>query len=401
MTGDTLSLDNSAHSPEEQSAPEENEVSQVMSQPFEAFVLSRAGLGSRLKEAGFVEVGGSQVDSLTYVRRNAQMIQGDGFEHLCYDSESDESSSWSDPDPKETWPPFVNRILMRMILDLPGVSIREFVDRAEFLEGFRCAIIEHEEYYKKRIIQRDINVNNIIISKGQGHLIDFDYSKITAQFKTLKREYPKQIGEKHRLAWLDYFEESAIRATEELYDLRPGEYLVEVCNKYNPSETPDLLLSLDDLGWPKEVPMTFLFFLGRIFNAEPTRAVGTPPFMSCRLGWDDEPHTAIHDVQSFLWVFTYLSLKLAGPGSTRREMSPELDQLFTTLFLDSYASRKTKRQILRSQEKLDMSLSHISPYFEDLKELIRDWHRMLEIAHRYPTGMEYNYPHQVFLRCID
>jgi len=33
--------------------------------------------------------------------------------------------------------------------------------------------LEHKKCYCARIVQRDVNVNNIIISNRQGHLIDF------------------------------------------------------------------------------------------------------------------------------------------------------------------------------------------------------------------------------------
>lgn len=240
-------------------------------QPFEAFILSRAGLDSRLKEAGYVNVNGENVDTLRYIRKGIEVIPNSkplGVAPTQSQPQSrsqtrtssraiDEarsqtvSNKLSGPE-SEVHPTLVNRTLARMILRLPGVTIREFADKIEFLEGFRGAVLEHEQCYKKGIVQQDISMNNIIISNGHGHLIDFDHSKISAQFKTLKRENPKQIRDKSRAPLLDYFEESAIRAAEEIYDLLAEAYLIQVRDKYNPSTTPELLLSLEDLGWPKE-----------------------------------------------------------------------------------------------------------------------------------------------------
>ncbi len=47
--------------------------------------------------------------------------------------------------------------------------------------------------YHVGIIQQDISTNNIIISNGVGHLIDFDHSKVTQQFK------PQVIGNHQRI----------------------------------------------------------------------------------------------------------------------------------------------------------------------------------------------------------
>lgn len=158
-------------------------------------------------------------------------------------------------------------------------------------------------------------------------------------------------------------------------------------------------LSLEDLRWPGE-PYDIPSFGLR--HAGPGYVTGTPPFMSCWLDNDEgHPHTAIHDAELFLWAFVKTSLDFEGPGATRSQRSPEFDRFFTALFLDPYTSRKTKRQILQSQEELDGLLSHVSPYFVDFKDLTRDWRRVLEIAHKYPAGMEYNYPHQAIVRCID
>ena len=38
---------------------------------------------------------------------------------------------------------------------------------------------EHKECYHIGIIQQDVSANNIISNNEVGHLIDFDYSKVT------------------------------------------------------------------------------------------------------------------------------------------------------------------------------------------------------------------------------
>jgi len=45
--------------------------------------------------------------------------------------------------------------------------------------------VEHEKCYREGIVQRDVSVNNIIVSNGEGHLIDFDHAKFTGKFKSV------------------------------------------------------------------------------------------------------------------------------------------------------------------------------------------------------------------------
>ena len=52
---------------------------------------------------------------------------------------------------------------------------------------------EHEKCYHAEIIQQDISTNNIIISNGVGHLIDFDHSKVIQQFKWLLGKFEELV----------------------------------------------------------------------------------------------------------------------------------------------------------------------------------------------------------------
>ena len=70
--------------------------------------------------------------------------------------------------------------------------------------------LEHKKCYCARIVQRDVNVNNIIISNRQGHLIDFDHAKFTGQFKPTTHGVPERIEEGLREYLLGKFDEAVV-----------------------------------------------------------------------------------------------------------------------------------------------------------------------------------------------
>ena len=72
--------------------------------------------------------------------------------------------------------------------------------------------------------------------------------------------------------------------------------------------------------------------------------------MSCM--FDDEPaHTAIHDIESFLWVLGYLIIKFLGPGEAPREITPALKKALS-MFMGNYDLQKQKKQILACQSRV-------------------------------------------------
>jgi len=42
-------------------------------------------------------------------------------------------------------------------------------------------------------------------------------------------------------------------------------------------------------------------------------------------------------------------------------------------------------------------LEQVSSEFEVLKSLIHAWHHILYLAYQYQSGMEFKYPHQIFI----
>ena len=122
--------------------------------------------------------------------------------------------------------------------------------------------------------------------------------------------------------------------------------------------------------------------------------------MSCLLNHSDFakfPHNAINDAESFLWVMGYLIIRFKGPG---KEMTPGLSSALG-VFGGDEKSQLQKLDILNDKEVFREFLTHVSPEFAVLEELMYAWHRVIDLARRFPSGMEFNYPHRALLRGIE
>ena len=121
--------------------------------------------------------------------------------------------------------------------------------------------------------------------------------------------------------------------------------------------------------------------------------------MSCLLNHSDFakfPHNAINDAESFLWVMGYLIIRLKGPGKDN-EMTRELRDALK-VFSGDAESQLQKLDILNDKEVFREFLTHVSPEFAVLEELMYAWHRVIDLARRFPSGMEFNYPHRAVSR---
>ena len=117
--------------------------------------------------------------------------------------------------------------------------------------------LEHEKCYREGIVQRDVSVNNIIVSNGEGHLIDFDHAKFTGQFKSVANGVPKRIEEDLRKIFLREFDEAVISRAEEMMgnSTDASIYLVTLQKGIETGEP----LTFQDLGWCEEVNIILLW----------------------------------------------------------------------------------------------------------------------------------------------
>ncbi|KAG5643655.1 hypothetical protein DXG03_000535 [Asterophora parasitica] len=125
-----------------------------------------------------------------------------------------------------------------------------------------------------------------------------------------------------------------------------------------------------------------------------------PPTI-CRNDLDSSfSHNAVHDMESLLWVLTYLCLTRKGPGMNmlRDELHvgqkgyPPLRRVIIKYFdAPRELLKDSKPQLLLRPELLDdeiLPLFH--PYFDPLKPLVRQWLSTLILAHCY-RGHEWYY----------
>ena len=93
----------------------------------------------------------------------------------------------------------------------------------------------------------------------------------------------------------------------------------------------------------------------------------------------------------------YLIIRFKGPG---KEMTPGLSSALE-VFGGDEKSQLQKLDILNDKEVFREFLTHVSPEFAVLEELMYAWRRVIDLARRFPSGMEFNYPHRALLRGIE
>jgi len=117
--------------------------------------------------------------------------------------------------------------------------------------------LEHEKCYREGIVQRDVSTNNIIVSNGEGHLIDFDHAKFTGQFKSVPNGVTKRMEEDLRKYFLCKCDEAVISRAEEMMG-DPAKALVYLGALMQGIEVVEPL-TLQDLGWCEEVNTILLW----------------------------------------------------------------------------------------------------------------------------------------------
>jgi len=128
---------------------------ELQSIPFEEFILRRTNLDSRLEVAGFVQIEGESVETLTYIRKGihvkskpkrrpklkyAREYARDQESHLIRGNWRREPIIRLNREAKTQPPAVIYRTLTRMILRIPGPTIRECTNLIDFLNGFRGAL---------------------------------------------------------------------------------------------------------------------------------------------------------------------------------------------------------------------------------------------------------------------
>ena len=151
LDGDALALMNSSLELDKgigRNQPFEQELQSIL---FEEFILRHANLDSHLKVAGFVQIEGRNVETLTYICKGINMNSeaeparipklkhtGDPKLH----SNSLKTWRWNSTrtttsQKARTWAPAaISRTLAQIVLRIPGPKVTECANMMEFLNGF-------------------------------------------------------------------------------------------------------------------------------------------------------------------------------------------------------------------------------------------------------------------------
>jgi len=145
---------------------------------------------------------------------------------------------------------------------------------------------------------------------------------------------------------------------------------------------------------------------------------GTPPYTSGEIlsgqryfhGHRDKFfHDAVHDIESFFWVLVYICLTRQGPGNVRRKELEQENEEYNGLrrvvhFLfdsDMNTMAANKREIFIHPDYLEeYVLDNFHDYFQPLRELVKEWHRLLILAHQF-HAFEYYDIHDMVLEMLD
>ncbi|KAF9453694.1 hypothetical protein P691DRAFT_771245 [Macrolepiota fuliginosa MF-IS2] len=419
-------------------------------EPYEAYVIKRAGLGSRLEAAGFVSWKGERVQTMSVDlikgssasasgRKDSRVNANSGSGHSVASGRTSKSksrvSAISETDYQDrTWErqsgssedslatssgttrgplEFVRRSLVRLVFDLQGWPIKNFLDKKELVESFLHMNDELEAMYKNGIIHRDVSLHNGIITKTGGHIIDFDHSKITTQFAPLPRDGAALDLSQCALLSRAYGDE-VIQLAERIYGELAGTYLLNASIAHRPSPHSNAYTA-HDLGWCAEDGP--LYDRPLFTNGQPGKGyiTGTPPFTSPQLA-AGVVHNGVHDSDSHWWLLFFILVRYTGPATlrSRKTSSDPQDTSSTTgspediedtedtedtilrkyFFLEDEASlRINKINLFKDKKLLLQILEGVSDYFIDLKPLVVSWYDLLTCAWTWPRSYEYHYPH--------
>ena len=154
------------------------------------------------------------------------------------------------------------------------------------------------------------------------------------------------------------------------------------------------------------------------------RCQGTPPYTSGEIltlqpyfsgfhgDGDHVFHDAVHDLESFFWVLVHICITRQGPGGVRREelvRKDQEDEEYSTLrrvvycFFDSdnHTMQANKQHVFQNPRNLErFVLDNFHGYFQKLKEPVREWFHVLQLAHKF-HAFEYQDIHDMVLEILN
>jgi len=150
-----LALVNSLLKPDEGIGKNQPFEQELQSIPFEEFILHCANLDCHLEVAGFVQVEGRNVETLTYIQKGIntnsepEPVRIPKLKHTRdQKSRSNSLKTWRQDLTRTTMsqrartqaPAMISPTLVRIVLRIPEPKVTECANMTEFLNGFRGAL---------------------------------------------------------------------------------------------------------------------------------------------------------------------------------------------------------------------------------------------------------------------
>ncbi|TFY73880.1 hypothetical protein EWM64_g10132, partial [Hericium alpestre] len=254
-----------------------------------------------------------------------------------------------------------NRVHSRLVMRSFGYPVTKFFHLVEVLGGFQDAVQGHENLYLRKVLHRDISHNNIMLTGDstpgkRSFNIDLDNSIDMEKHVTLHDDTRSGTP-----AFMSY-------------EILTGKPYFQADVPINHSD--------DDLP-----PVTTSMF-------GDDDAEAAKPATSKSSTQEGIPHDAVHDLESFFWVFCWLCMTREGPGKKREfkrgTLSPEAlveaqnaqVAIFET-FENGYNTPEKKKDLMTSESTFEEKIiASFTPYFGPVKPVVRYLYRALQKAFR-------------------
>ncbi|KIJ42356.1 hypothetical protein M422DRAFT_31327 [Sphaerobolus stellatus SS14] len=395
--------------------------------PYEVYAHSEANLKDRIHCSGYVKSHGEIVDTLLTIRkgltgnpgtldsnipskRSIDLIDRERFIYEQTIETTGEKQILFAP----RHPRLASRRQTRIFMRMRGYPLKYFRNLKELLTVIHDAVRDHQRFFLKGILHRDISGGNILILiptdghfRQSGFLLDLDHSKITKKFLPWKRTERLETAKFNAVKAYETADDRTVHLATAVFGADRGEVsgYINAVAKSRGLEGTQQPISPEQLGWDDNTEDHCPWFSDHIPGSG--LRTGTYPYMSHQIISGKAAHDAIHDIESFWWILIHLALTREGPGKRREERSAELDIVIEEYF-DGSVSQLTKAKTgifdqYRGDQTTqiglleDQLLKNFHPFFEPVKDLIREWRELLRLGFAF-KGHEY---HDIHKRTLD
>ncbi|KAF5374686.1 hypothetical protein D9615_008969 [Tricholomella constricta] len=358
-------------------------------------------------------------------REASQLQEAESLEaYLFIATESDQLTFQSATDKEPNW-----RVQTRILLEDHGWPLHQFRDLSELvLVVLHAAQALKFLHMHAKTLHRDISTGNVLIclndsGDSRGCIVDLDYAKRTMDAKPTFLARAKARPPSNYKCFPSEFKrntekectEKAVLALDSLFSLTSGNtqwltYFKSIVDLHPQLATKDLI-TLEDLGFLGEeiqIP-DYSKHIAQSDSRSATMPFASPEVLTGAATFimyypiESTPsvviHSIIHDLESLFWCLTYICVTREGPGGKRRK---ELRPDYIKKYPDADSSlRRVNYHIFSCEDRIELAqnkialfrldeyeshvISKFHPYFERLKDMMKQWWRILSMAYRNPT----------------